>query len=85
MSLPHWIIAIPLFAFLAFGISFILNMILKTTWLPVVLYAGLLTYFFVTKGMLGNGDYLMLSVGLLGIALGGWTIRHLRHKGYRMF
>ncbi|OYD07185.1 YuiB family protein [Paludifilum halophilum] len=85
MSLPQFIISIPLFAFLAFGISFILNMILKTTWLPTVLYIGLLVYFFITKGVLKGGDYLMLTIGLIGILVGGWTIRTLRVKGYRMF
>jgi hypothetical protein len=85
MSLPQYLIGIPLFAFMGFGISFILNMILKTTWLPVVLYAGVLAYFFVTMGELKNGDYLMLFTGMFGIALGGWTIHTLRVKGYRMF
>ncbi|SFS42948.1 YuiB family protein [Marininema halotolerans] len=85
MNVLQLIIAIPLFTFMGFGISFILNMILKTTWVPLVLYAGLLAYFFITKGMLLGGDYLMLTMGLLGILSGGWTIRYLRVNGYRMF
>lgn len=84
MSLPQYIIGVPLFGFLGFGISFILNMILKTTWLPFILYLGLLGYYLFTFH-LKSGDYLMLTVGLLGIVGGGLTIRYLRKKGYRMF
>ncbi|PTX59146.1 YuiB-like putative membrane protein [Melghirimyces profundicolus] len=84
MSLPQILIGVPLFGFLGFGISFILNMILKTTWLPFVLYLGLLGYYFFTFDLKG-GDYLMLTVGMIGILGGAWTIRVLRQKGYRMF
>ncbi|MFC4076002.1 YuiB family protein [Salinithrix halophila] len=85
MSLPQIVVAVLLFTFMGFGISFILNMILKTTWVPLVLYAGLLTYYFVTMGVLKSGDYLMLAMGLIGILAGSWTIRYLRVNGYRMF
>lgn len=84
MSLPEYVIGIPLFGFLGFGISFILNMILKTKWLPAILYLGLLAYYLITFD-LKNGDYLMLTVGLAGIVGGGLTIHHLRKKGYQMF
>lgn len=84
MSLPEYLIGVPLFGFLGFGISFILNMILKTKWLPAILYLGLLAYYLFTFN-LKNGDYLMLTVGLAGIVGGGLTIQHLRKKGYRMF
>ncbi|SMO82616.1 YuiB family protein [Melghirimyces algeriensis] len=84
MGLVQYVIGVPLFAFLAFGISFILNMILKTTWLPLILYLGLLGYCFYSFDM-KSGDYLMLSVGMIGIIGGAWTIRFMRKKGYRMF
>ncbi|MDA8353738.1 MAG: YuiB family protein [Firmicutes bacterium] len=84
MSLPQIIISVPLFGFMGFGISFILNMILKTTWFPLILYAGVLIYCFLNFDLKG-GDYLMLSIGLAGILGGAWAIQTLRKKGYRMF
>ncbi|MDR6226319.1 YuiB family protein [Desmospora profundinema] len=85
LLLPQYLISIPLFAFLAFGISFILNMILKTTWLPVILYVGLVGVLIFRMEQLKNGDYLMLTVGLIGILIGSWVIQYLRKQGYRMF
>ncbi|WEG13789.1 YuiB family protein [Pullulanibacillus sp. KACC 23026] len=38
ISLPQFILSMLLFAVLFFGIGFILNMLLKTTWLVSVLY-----------------------------------------------
>lgn len=89
MSLPQVIISIPLFLVLLFGIGFILNMILKTTWLPSILYAmliiGMSVYMFVERGGLKLVDWIILSAGMIGALLSGWTIKLLRAKGYRMF
>ena len=89
MSLPQVMISIPLFLVLLFGIGFILNMILKTTWFPSILYAaliiGLAVYMFVERGGLKLVDWIILSAGMIGALLSGWTIKTLREKGYRMF
>ncbi|GAB7388831.1 YuiB family protein [Bacillaceae bacterium] len=85
MNVAQLIISIPLFLFLAFGIGFILNMLLKTTWVPVVVYLALVAYLFFDKGRLLMVDYVILSSGLIGAVLSGWAIHTLRRKGYRMF
>jgi hypothetical protein len=89
LSLPQVIISIPLFLVLLFGIGFILNMILKTTWLPSILYAmliiGMAVYMFVERGGLKLVEWIILSAGMIGALLSGWTIKLLRAKGYRMF
>lgn len=77
-------ISIPLFMFLAFGIGFIINMLIKTTWFPVLIYLALLVYVFIEIGM-KSIDYIVFSSGLIGVLLSGWTIQLLRKKGYRMF
>lgn len=38
LSAPSFIISILLFMVLFFGMAFILNMLIKTTWIPVILY-----------------------------------------------
>lgn len=85
MSFPQYFVAIPLFAFLGFGISFILNMILKTTWLPMALYVILVGVIVFQMESIRNGDWLMLTIGLVGVGIGSWAIQFLRKKGYRMF
>lgn len=70
-----------------FGLGFILNMLLKTTWFPIVAYMGLIvgliwwswgtSYAFV--------DVLPLVSGLLGAVASGSVIKSLRIKGYKMF
>ena len=89
MSLPQVVISILLFLVLLYGIGFILNMILKTVWLPSILYAaliiGMAVYKFVERGGLKPVDWIILSSGMIGALLSGWTIKMLRAKGYRMF
>ncbi len=85
MNIAQLIISIPLFLVLAFGIGFILNMLIKTTWLPLVMYALLLVYLILSMGSLLVVDYIILASGLAGAVLSGVTIRMLRAKGYRMF
>ena len=85
MNIAQLIISVPLFLFLAFGIGFLLNMLIKTTWLPLVMYSLLLVYLFIRMGNLLAVDYVVLTSGLAGAVLSGVVIRTLRQKGYRMF
>jgi hypothetical protein len=86
MNLPQLIISIPLLFVLFFGMGFILNMILKTTWLPLLIFLGVVLY--VGRGV--TDIFTVLNVvlflsGLAGAISGIWTIKTLRVKGYRMF
>ncbi|MDP5272582.1 YuiB family protein [Chengkuizengella axinellae] len=82
---------------LFFGIGFILNMLLKTTWFPVYVYIfavlPYIVYRFWKKGesLLTNlayyqiTDYITIIGGLIGAILGGLAIKKLRSQGYKMF
>ena len=82
---------------LMFGIGFILNMLLKTTWLPLYLYfilvIGVIIWFWrkedtsllTTVSEFAIPDYAAAIGGLLGAWLTGTTIKTLRIKGYKMF
>jgi hypothetical protein len=85
MNIAQLLISIPLFLVLAFGIGFILNMLIKTTWLPLVIYVLLIGYLIFQLKNLLMVDYIVLTSGLVGAILSGVTIRFLRAKGYRMF
>lgn len=93
MSVPQFIISLPLFFFLAFGLAFIINMLLKTTWVPGYLYVAVMLVSVIAVYFRNNGsvamlhpvDVTVLLSGLAGAFTGGWTIRLLRRKGYRMF
>lgn len=80
------VISMVLFFVFGFGIGFIFNMVLRTTWMPVglavIAIAGVLAYHGIVPGVL---DILILVFGLIGAVLSGWTIQWLRKKGYRMF
>jgi hypothetical protein len=90
-------IAAILIFVLVFGIGFILNMLIKTTWLPLygylLLLAGTVVWFWRRDGLafadtlagFGIPDYAAMIGGLLGAWLSGHTIRLLRAKGYKMF
>jgi len=90
-------IAALLIFVLIFGIGFILNMLIKTTWLPLygylLLLAGTVVWFWRKDGLpfaatlagFGIPDYAAMAGGLLGAWLSGYTIRMLRAKGYKMF
>jgi uncharacterized protein with NAD-binding domain and iron-sulfur cluster len=91
------VIVIALLAFvLMFGVGFILNMLLKTTWFPMygfaVLIIGLFLYFeWGSANMLANImdygfiDWLAIAGGLAGAYISGWAIQTLRVRGFRMF
>lgn len=91
------LIIISLLAFvLTFGVAFILNMLLKTTWFPMLAYVVVMvTLFFYYKedsmsiwdNVLDYGvaDWLAYVCGMSGVAVSGWAIRLLRIKGFQMF
>jgi hypothetical protein len=86
MNVLQFVVSIVLFAVLGFGIGFIFNMILRTTWLPVVFAAGIVAGTLVYQNIVpGIWDIVILACGLLGTVGSGWTIQTLRKKGYRMF
>ncbi|WP_124726683.1 YuiB family protein [Staphylospora marina] len=86
MYLAQLIVAIPLLFVLFFGIGFILNMILKTTWLPLAIFLAVVIYVGkdVTQIFTVVNMVLFFS-GLAGTVGGIWTIKTLRAKGYKMF
>lgn len=86
MSLPQLVISIPLLFVLFFGLGFILNMILKTTWLPLIVFIGVVLYAFCgVKDIFTMINIVLFLSGLGGVITGIWTIKALRAKGYRMF
>lgn len=85
INLPQFIISIILFFVLFFGIGFVLNMILKTTWLPLLIYLGVVVYVFMRIKSPLFVDITILCAGLIGTAGSGWMIKYLREKGYGMF
>ncbi len=85
INLLQVIVSIIMFFVLCFGVGFILNMILKTTWLPLILYLiiAVILLFRLEEYLLP--DIAVLISGLFGAIGGGWTIQALRAKGYKMF
>ncbi|MFC5652423.1 YuiB family protein [Paenibacillus solisilvae] len=91
------IIATVLFFVMMFGIGFILNMLLKTTWFPIYLFIIILLPIFIwqtwdhTKSFAGNfGEFTFVDIlpaigALIGAYISGYTIRLLRRGGYKMF
>ncbi|AQS57473.1 MAG: YuiB family protein [Novibacillus thermophilus] len=85
MNIYQFIVSIPLFLVLAFGLGFIINMIVKTTWAPSYVYILLVAFFVYRSGGMNGLDAVILLTGLVGVILSGIVIRTLRKKGYRMF
>jgi hypothetical protein len=90
------IIVTVLMFVLFFGIGFILNMLMKTTWFPIYAYValviGLILYWAWGTGSLWSNladytyaDYIPGVGGLIGAALSGSAIKTLRIKGFKMF
>ncbi|MFC5528553.1 YuiB family protein [Cohnella yongneupensis] len=82
---------------LFFGIGFILNMLIKTTWLPLWLFLIIvvpigiyslwqpdLTVSENVRSMLVS-DIILVVAGAFGAYISGWAIRALRRGGYKMF
>lgn len=85
-----------LFFVMMFGIGFILNMLMKTTWFPIYLYfivfIPLVVYWSWGPGTIWENlasysyvDYITGVAGLAGAVAGGWAIRALRRGGFKMF
>jgi len=78
---------------LFFGIGFILNMLIKTTWLPIWLYVIIVLPFavwYLWKPGDAIGPFLLAFLppmlgGVAGAYVSGWAIRKLRKGGYKMF
>lgn len=95
MNIFQLIIGIVIIFVLFFGLSFILNMLIKTTYLPVLFYvifiAGWLVVSYESGPWLsylaeyGWVDVLYALFGLTGVVVGGLTIQKLRKMGYKMF
>jgi len=94
--LLQMIIATVLMMVLFFGLGFILNMLMKTTWFPlyayIVLIIGVIIY-----GYMGTASFLSSDTGFTivdivpaiggfaGAILSGSAIKALRIKGFKMF
>jgi hypothetical protein len=86
VSIIQFILSIVIFAVLGFGIGFIINMVLRTTWLPTLIAFAFVFGVLLFKGIVPKAaDIIILSFGLIGTITSGWTIQTLRKKGYRMF
>lgn len=90
------IIATVLMLVLFFGIGFILNMLMKTTWFPVYAYVlliiGLIVYWASGAESIASSlaeytyvDYITAVGGLAGAILSGSAIKTLRIRGFKMF
>ncbi len=95
-QLMQLIVGTLLMLVLFFGLGFILNMLLKTTWLPVYLYIVLIIILVIywginTDTLLSNiatyqfADYLPATSGLIGAVISGLAIQALRKRGFKMF
>lgn len=92
------IIAAVLFFVMMFGIGFILNMLLKTTWFPMILFVIVLIILAIWSpwdesqnptwdniGVYTLVYYIPITGALIGAYVSGWAIRALRKGGYKMF
>lgn len=91
------LVLMVLFFVMMFGIGFILNMLMKTTWFPsylfIIVIMPIVIYSLWDRNMslwshLGSFqlvDYFTGIAGLAGAILSGWTIQKLRKGGYKMF
>lgn len=96
IEIAQLIIVTVLLFVLFFGLGFIFNMLLKTTWFPIYGYIALVIALVVywawgTGSLLQNvaeytfADYIPAIGGLAGAVLSGFAIRKLRILGYKMF
>jgi hypothetical protein len=96
LDVLQMIVLTALFFVMMFGIGFILNMLMKTTWFPVYVFfiviIPLVVYASWSEGSLMENlagfsyvDYITAIGGLIGSVLSGWAIQALRKGGYKMF
>ncbi|MFC4775606.1 YuiB family protein [Paenibacillus sp. GCM10023252] len=91
------IIATVLFLVMMFGIGFILNMLLKTTWFPIYAFFIVLIPLWIwgtwdhsesfadNFGAFTIVDSIPVIGALIGAYVSGWAIQALRRGGYKMF
>ncbi|MCM3629259.1 Putative membrane protein [Paenibacillus catalpae] len=91
------IVATVLFLVMMFGIGFILNMLLKTTWFPIYVFIiillplGIWSTWDESVSFVDNFteftyvDVIPVIGALAGAYVSGWAIRALRRGGYKMF
>lgn len=91
------IVATVLFLVMMFGIGFILNMLLKTTWFPIYVFIIILLPLGIwytwdkSDSFVENFtaftyvDVIPVIGALAGAYISGWAIRALRRGGYKMF
>ncbi|GLX65902.1 YuiB family protein [Paenibacillus glycanilyticus] len=91
------IVATVLFLVMMFGIGFILNMLLKTTWFPIYAFIIVLLPIYIWQtwdhsvSFVDNFteftiiDVIPILGALAGAYVSGWAIRALRRGGYKMF
>ncbi|MEC0241789.1 YuiB family protein [Paenibacillus dokdonensis] len=92
------LVLMVLFFVMMFGIGFILNMLMKTTWFPsylfVVIILPLVVYSLWDRGEVSFlshlesfrvVDYLTGLAGLVGAVFSGLSIQKLRQSGFKMF
>jgi len=95
MNIFQLIIGVIIIFVLFFGLSFILNMLIKTTYVPVIFYIifiiGWLIYDYESGSWgaylaeYGIIDIIYALIGLVGVISGGLTIQKLRKMGFKMF
>jgi hypothetical protein len=95
ITLVQLVIVTMLLLVLFFGIGFILNMLMKTTWFPIYAYFAVVIVFVVYWGRAGSltdnltsytyADYIPAIGGLVGAVLSGSAIKALRIRGFKMF
>ena len=98
INVVQTIIAAVLFFVMMFGIGFILNMLLKTTWFPVILFFIVLIVLAIWSPWSESENPTMDNIGtytlvyyipiigaLIGALVSGWAIKALRKGGYKMF
>ncbi|MBD0383423.1 YuiB family protein [Paenibacillus sedimenti] len=90
------IIATVLMMVLFFGLGFILNMLMKTTWFPLYAYIALIIGVII-YGAMGTATFLSNDTGFtivdiipaiggfVGAILSGSAIKALRIRGFKMF
>jgi len=92
------LVLMVLFFVMMFGIGFILNMLMKTTWFPcylfVIVILPVVVYSLWDRSQMSLlshlesfrvVDYLTGVAGLAGAVISGWSIQKLRRSGFKMF
>ncbi|RXZ84240.1 hypothetical protein EBB07_03975 [Paenibacillaceae bacterium] len=97
MAMLQMLIAAMLFFVMMFGIGFILNMLMKTTWFPIYLFLivllplGIYYTWDNALSFVGNFkaytfvDVIPAITALIGAFVSGYAIKALRQAGYKMY